>query len=78
MEDSGKEKECGADGEIGKNSDTPNTMTEGEHQSGSNKTASRRAATSRHTHTMCTYTREPASNAERRNAIYWKQHKRSK
>ena len=30
----------GADGEIGKNSDTSNTMTRGEHQSGSNKTAS--------------------------------------
>ena len=39
----------GADGEIGKNSDTSNTMTRDEHQSGNNKTASRRAATSRHT-----------------------------
>jgi len=42
-------KRSGADGEIEKNSDTSNTMTRGEYQSGSNKTASRRAATSRHT-----------------------------
>jgi len=44
-------KRSGADGEIEKkeNSDTSNTMTRGEHRSGSNKTASRRAATSRHT-----------------------------
>ena len=71
-------KRSGADGEIGENSDTSNTMTRGEHQSGSNKAASRRAATSRHTpHT--TYTRrEPAGNAERRNATYWKQHRWSK
>ena len=48
MEASGKER-SGADGEIEGNSDTPNTMTGGEHQSCSNKTASRRAATSRHT-----------------------------
>ena len=42
-------KRSEADGKIEKNSDTSNTMTRGEHQSGSNKTASRRAATSRHT-----------------------------
>jgi len=43
-------KRSGADGEIGKNSDTSNLMTGSEHhQSGSNKSASRRAATSRHT-----------------------------
>jgi len=38
-------KRSGADEEIGKNNDTSNTMTRGEHHSGSNKTASRRAAT---------------------------------
>jgi len=42
-------KRSGADGEIEKNSDISYTMTRGEHQSRSNKTASRRAATSRHT-----------------------------
>jgi len=47
-------KKSGADGEIEKNSDTSHTMTRGvniRHQScsNSNKTASRRAATSRHT-----------------------------
>jgi len=44
-------KRSGADGEIEKivTRDTSNTMTRSEHQSGSNKTASRRAATSRHT-----------------------------
>jgi len=69
-------KRSGADGEIGKNSDTSHTMTRGEHQSGSNKAASRPAATSRHART--TYTSEPAGNAERRNATYWKQHRWSK
>ena len=70
-------KISGADGEIGKNSDTLNTMTRGEHQSGSNKPTSHRAATSRHT-PRTLYTREPAGNAERRNATYWKQNRWNK
>ena len=51
MEASGTGKISGADGEIGTNRDTSNTMTGGEHQSGSNKTASRQAATSTSRHT---------------------------
>ena len=48
MEASGKEKKWSR-WKDRKKSDTSHTMTRGEHQSGSNKTASRRAATSRHT-----------------------------
>jgi len=48
MEASGKEKKWSRWRDR-KTSDTSNTMTRGEHQSGSNKMASRRAATSRHT-----------------------------
>jgi len=52
-------KRSGADGEIEKNSDTPNPVTGGEHQSGSvtKRRASRRAATYQGTRTHCaTYT----------------------
>jgi len=51
MEASGRGKKWSRSyGEIGKNNDTSNTMTRGEHKSGgSDKAASRRAATSKHT-----------------------------